>query len=745
MLNILGYLVKSRFAYSLIALALAQHSWVFATEKPIKNDIEPSSDTVQSDVIPAADASEPDAKLVTPERIAVHGRAMQMYVDKETTIGTKTAINVMELPQSVQVLTEQLIVDQAARNITDLYRSIAGVSEFSYSGVTFRGFRDDANVFYDGVRGDPYSGFSVPQLFNVQRVEVLKGPASALYGGGEPGGMINYVTKKPTFVESKELTLSTGSEDVIGGSLDFTGGLTQNLAYRFGAYYQQEDSFRNNADSQNAEVAGGLLYEISDDTKLTTTFDIIKQDLGGNRLRGVPVDDAGNFLVAPSYNANEKSDFQKMDALVLQAILDHQFTDNFSVKTQVRYLNNDSDQQYHESRGWATLDANKKPIMGDGTIKREYRVQSRANDEISLTNDFVYAFDALGFEHEFLFGGDYHYVETEYHYKLATSNEGVGNLNIFDLNYGETNPSTYNLKDKNTDGIRANRYGVYVQEHLHFNEQWSLIAGLRFSQFDEYDKATGFSFSDNAITPRAGLNYRPIDSTSFYLNYSESFNPTSLTNQAENIGDGFLDPETGNQIELGMKNEWLDGQFMTTLAVYRIEKQNVAQANPLDTGDDDGIPAMLNFGEVRSEGIEWTLVGDLTDNLTVTANYAYNETEVIKGVTDDSLTNTFDSKHFANAPRHQAGIWTRYDINALNSAIAFGMDYVGEQFSLDGQTVKPHTIFDMSWTTQWDQTQVRLNLKNIFDKEYAVSGFSERNGHFPGEPRNITLELSHKF
>lgn len=142
--------MKSRFAYSLIALALAQHSWVFATEKPIKNDIEPSSDTVQSDVIPAADASEPDAKLVTPERIAVHGRAMQMYVDKETTIGTKTAINVMELPQSVQVLTEQLIVDQAARNITDLYRSIAGVSEFSYSGVTFRGFRDDANVFMMG-------------------------------------------------------------------------------------------------------------------------------------------------------------------------------------------------------------------------------------------------------------------------------------------------------------------------------------------------------------------------------------------------------------------------------------------------------------------------------------------------------------------------------------------------------------------------------------------------------------------
>lgn len=120
------------------------------------------------------------------ENIEVKGRAQQYYLDSNTRIGTKTDADVMEIPLSVQVLTRQLINDQAARDITDMYRSVAGVSEFSYSGVTFRGFRDDSNVFYDGVRGDPFSGFSVPQLFNVERVEVLKGPAASLYGGGEP-------------------------------------------------------------------------------------------------------------------------------------------------------------------------------------------------------------------------------------------------------------------------------------------------------------------------------------------------------------------------------------------------------------------------------------------------------------------------------------------------------------------------------------------------------------------------------
>ncbi|MGY0594349.1 MAG: TonB-dependent receptor plug domain-containing protein, partial [Paraglaciecola chathamensis] len=128
------------------------------------------------------------------EHLEVTGRAQQFYLDSRTKLGTKTDADLLDIPMSAQVLTAQLISDQAARDITDLYRSIAGVSEYSYSGVTFRGFRDDGNVFYDGVRGDPYSGFSVPDLFNVARVEVLKGPAAALYGGGEPGGMINYVT-----------------------------------------------------------------------------------------------------------------------------------------------------------------------------------------------------------------------------------------------------------------------------------------------------------------------------------------------------------------------------------------------------------------------------------------------------------------------------------------------------------------------------------------------------------------------
>ncbi|HAW77029.1 MAG TPA: TonB-dependent siderophore receptor, partial [Alteromonas australica] len=482
------------------------------------------------------------------EKIEVTGRAQQFYLDSNTRVGTKTDADIMEIPLSVQVLTHQLIADQAARDITDLYRSIAGVSEFSYSGVTFRGFRDDANVFYDGVRGDPFSGFSVPQLFNVERVEVLKGPAAALYGGGEPGGMINYVSRQPSFNEEKNITVTGGNFSLLGASTELTGAVTDTMAYRFGAFYEAQDSFRNNADSENIEFAGGALFALGDNTQLTTTYDYIVQNLGGNRLRGVPVDDDGNFLVDPSYNANEKGDYQDLEALVLQANLQHNFNDNFTFNGTLRYLDNERDQAYHESRSWVDVNGDGVADINDETIQREYR----ANEELSLTLDFVYDTTLLGLDHQLLFGGDWHNVETQYDYLRARYEaDGVGNLNIFDLNYGETDPSTYNLTDLDRDGLKRDRASIYVQDKIAFSPEWALMVGARFDYFDEQSMDTDTEYNDKDITPRAGLIYTPTQETTVYLNYSESFNPVDSSDY-EDAGVTPLDPETGNQVELGL-------------------------------------------------------------------------------------------------------------------------------------------------------------------------------------------------
>ena len=682
------------------------------------------------------------AETLDIEKIEVVGRAQQFYLDNNTSIGTKTDADLLDIPLSAQVLSKQLIIDQAARDITDLYRSIAGVSEFSYSGVTFRGFRDDGNVFYDGVRGDPFSGFSVPQLFNVERVEILKGPAAAIYGGGEPGGMINYVTKKAKFEQQREMKLTLGNYSLAGISLEATDAISDNLAYRIGGLYEEQDSFRNNADMENIELAGGLLYHVSNSTSVDFNFDYIVQNLGGHRLRGVPVDDAGNFIVDRSYNANEAFDFQDMKALVLQSTLTHEFSDNLTSNITVRYMDNEREQAYHESRSWVDVNDDGKADINDRTIRREYRDQYRANEELSLTADFVYETELANMPHQILFGGDYHDIETEYDYRRARyEKDGVRNLNIFELNYGLTDPSTYNLRDLNRDGIKRTRHSFYLQDMIQLQEQWSLMLGARFDSFEETNKQTNTSYDDNDVSYRAGLTYKPMSDFSVYINYSESFNPVDSNSFEQSLG--VLEPTTGDQIELGFKKEWLDGRILTTLAFYQIDKENLVQNNPayIDETETPNISPLLNFGLVESEGAEFVLVGDISEDLSITANYAYNDTVIVEG----AIRNTFDDKRFANAPKHQAGIWARYNLESIDSSLAFGADYVSEQFSLDGQRVKPYTVFDASWTTQWDKWLFSLNVNNIFDKEYAVSGFSERNGHFPGDPREVIAQLAYNF
>ena len=686
------------------------------------------------------------------EPVIVLGRAQQYYRVDNSTIGSKTATEQINLPVSTQVISEQLMKDMAARNITDLYRSIPGVSEFSYSGVTFRGFREDGNVFYDGVRGDPYSGFSVPQLFNVERVEVLKGPMSALYGAGEPAGLINYVTKKASFDNSINTGLSVGNYNLLGGYVDSRGAITDKVAHRIAIFNETQDSFRKNADSENLEIAGGLLFQLSESTAIDFNFDIVEQDLGGNRLRGVPVDDRGNFLVSRTYNSNESSDFQNLDALILQSSLQHSFSDQLRNRTTVRYLENEREQEYHESRSWVDVNGDGVANILDKTIKREFRDQFRANDEISVTTDLIYDFEIGSVQNTFLIGADYHEIDTEYDYLRARYEaDGVANLNIFEPNYGETNSKRYRLSNRNAAGVKIERYSLYLQDQLKFNEHWYLLGGVRWDNFEDARKSDGYDFSDDNVTPRVGLVYKPYDNTALYVNYSESFKPLSTSVQDD--VDYNYDPEYGNQIEIGVKQNLFNERVFATLALYQIEKDNVIHGNPEDTGYGDGIPDYVQYGAIESKGIELLLEGDLTKNWALTGGYAYNDCTVSESGdfwSNMSVRNKargVEGARFVNAPEHQLGLWTRYNIEVINSAFAFGVNHVSEQISFEGQRVKPFTVYDASWTLYnfWGSAEFQLNVKNLFDKEYAISGFNKRGGHFPGEPRTVVGQLRYTF
>lgn len=693
----------------------------------------------RSDAV-AADATDLD-------RIVVTRRAETLYRVPDSRVGTRTDTPIDEVPQSIQVLPRELIEDQAARQVTDLYRSISGVSFFSYAGVTFRGFRQE-NVLYDGLRGDPYSGFSVPQLFNIERVEVLKGPAGAVYGGGDPGGLINYVTKKPQRTAERRLELQVGNDDYRAGSFEATGPIAGNprFRYRAGAYAEREQPFRFNTDV-DAEIADlGVAMDIGErGGELVVQATDIDQRLAGNRLRGVPVSDAGVFLTDIRWNHNEPTDFLHNDARIALAKLTLPLSDALDLGAAVRRFENQERQQYHEPRG----------LLADGrTMLREFRDQFRDNRGDAANLDLVLRFDTGGIAHTLLAGAEYSDLDNRSLSRVArqfdprTGRGTVPPLDLLAPVYGLSSAADYGLETLPFTEVetRARRTGFYLQDEIALGERWRLLAGMRRDRFDDAVSSGGAAarHDDSDLTWRLGGTWLLGDDVNLYASTSTGFVPQSADAQTPLTGGPF-DPQRSRQWELGLKSTLDGGRFGINAAVYRIERSNLLQSTGEDPGD-DGFDDFETLGLVRSEGAEVDILADLTERWVLSLNLAYNDARIVTG-SSAAAGNTAGagSDRFANAPRRQAGLWTRYELPALASAVAFGFDHVGDRVSLDGQAVKAYTVFDASWQTRWRDWTFQANVKNLFDKVYAASGFIARTGHFPGEPRRLYLQASYEF
>lgn len=676
--------------------------------------------------------------------VDVIGRAQTLYKSEDAAVATRTDTPLALVPQSVQVLPRELIDDQAARQITDLYRSISGISFFSYAGVTLRGFRQE-NVLYDGLRGDPYAGFSVPQLFNIERVEVLKGPAAALYGGGEPGGVINYVTRKPGHQAARRIELQLGNQSFGAASFEATGPAREDgrISYRIGAYADGEDGFRWNTDSQSQIGDASVAFDLGDTGELTLQYTDITQNLGGNRLRGVPVDNDGNFLTDRRWNHNEPTDFLDMRAKVAFAQYRFAPSSAWEVDMALRWFKNQEHQIYHEPMGLIDRDR-------DGTAEwmtRQLRNQYRDNDAISSNVNAVFRTSTAAIEHKLLMGADYYRLDADFRAQTAnTADTGrvrgpVPGIDLFNPVYGRSGFYDYGLDalPRRATSTRSQRYGAYLQDELTLTPRWYAMAGLRWDGFKDDNLLDGSRVTGNDLSWRVGSTVVLREGVNAYASYASGFLPQDAANQDSSVGGPF-DPERSTRWEVGLKTALNDGGLTLNTALYRIERSNIVQANGSIV---DGVNQLSALGLVRSEGLEVDLLADLTERWVLNLTYAYNDARVLDAGTN-GITNASGDR-FANAPRNTFGLWTRYDLPMWRSAIAFGADYVGERVSLDGQRVKPYAIYDISWQTQWDAWKLQINVKNLFDKIYAVSGFNTRAGHFPGEPRRIYAQLAYSF
>lgn len=693
-------------------------------------------------LLPPEAAFANDGASEAPEaaEIVVTGRAGRLYRVESTSVA-RGASSPLDIPQSTTVLNEAVIDDQGARDATDLYRNIAGVTTFSYSGVTFRGFRQD-RVFYDNMRGDPFISFAVPKLFNIERVEVLKGPSGMLYGPGEPGGLINYVTKTPTDELAAQANLTLGNYDRFGGSAEISGPLSDDggLLGRLGSFYERMDPFRFNTRETSLILDGGIATRLGDMARLTAQLTHFDQRHRGARLRGVPTADDGYFLASRRWNSNEKSDFLNLRATAYQARLQAEPSDDTAVELGMRYFEARERQQYHEAQGLIDTD-------DDGVIdssRRELRDQRRLTKGLTFSGTATIDRPLAGHRNRLLLGADWYREDADF-WGRTVPRSLVPTLSLRHPVYGLSGAGFYDLSAfaKRFTETRSTRYGFFLQDQLHLSDQWILVGGARYDRYRDVDRIEDVRYRAGEWTFRGGLIFQPRPDVSIYSSWSQGFEPQAVTSQSRLAGGPF-DPVTGEQIEAGVKLALAGGKVQANAAVYRIKRQNMLQLDP--AGDSaDGVDDFAPLGEVTSKGFEVEIVTDLTPNWVLTANYAYNDARITAAVLGQSLTNAVGDR-FANAPRHEAGLWTRYQIRGTGTALAVGSEYVSKRLSLEGQAVRPYVIFDASVIQQLTpRLSLLLRVDNIFDKIYAASGFIARSGHFPGEPRTVFAELRWKL
>lgn len=685
-------------------------------------------------LIAAPNTSDDISTVQQLDPLIVTGRALSHYKEDSANIGSRTETDIDKTAQSVQILTSILIKDQAAHQVTDLYRSISGVSQDNVSTVTFRGFHQDEQL-YDGMRGNPYKNFfTVPQLVNVEQVQAIKGPAGALYGAGEPGGVINYVSKKPTYKQENFVKLSAGNKDYRSAQWSSSGPVNEDASqrYRISLYQDNSDSYRNNVDHDNQNIDLGYAWDINNNATLTLQYTNIEQTVHGARLRGIPTDDEGNFLADSSWNANEPGDQQQLNAETFQAKLEQYLNDTVSWDLGLRYFKGEETQQYHESRG--LTDTNNDGI--NDAIRRQYRDQLRSNEGVSVSSNLVFELS----DHTLLVGTDY--TRNTYDYLYYRTND-PDTLSLVNPVYN-ADVSQYDLSLRTDSQTVSQQLGLLLQDQWAATDRLNVVAGVRLNHFEEdftdhRNNTNNATYSDQGVDTRVGATYQWSDNIKPYTSFSTGYQPQSASDQQVSVGGSF-DPEQSQQIEAGVRTYWFNNRLNVNFAMYHIERENVLQEDPNDSD------MKIALGKVRSQGAEMDVLTDITDRWVANLSYAYNDTVIKEANADDGLQFAAgDSDRFSNSPRHQLGLWTRYDLPSLSSSVSVGAEYVSEQYNRDQQKVKPYTVYDATWQTQLDTWTLQATLKNLTDEVYATSGFNRNIGSNLGERRRLYLSAQYDF
>jgi iron complex outermembrane receptor protein len=680
-------------------------------------------------------------------RIIVTGEP-ETYRVSESSVGTRTDTNIRDVPQSIQVIPEQVLEDQGIQEIGDALRNVSGVIQAERASTPLpgisaiiRGFETN-NVLRNGLR-DTNARFATAED-NIAQIEILKGPASVLFGQGNLGGTINLVTELPLDDPAYQLEYSSGQFALNRFAVDFSSPFSadSSAGYRFNASYEFAGSFREFEDTEFLFVAPTVQLIDTENTSLVVDVEYLKfqsRETAPELPAFGTVLDNPNGEVEFDVNLGEPSLTSGEDLISrLGYRFQHRFNQNWTFRNEFLMSSRESEGIGVTPSENRETDDRLNP--GSRTINRFLTINPSRQTSYTLNTNLGGRFNTGSIEHNILFGVELLSDNLEDRVLI----QQLAPIDIFDPEYdpdNTSNPQLFQDQDNRTTSL-----GFYLQNQIYFLDNLILLVGGRFDianqdNQDLIEERLSFTREDRAFSPRVGLVYQPIEPISLYASYTESFVPVNGReisvdeNNFAIFGEPFV-PERGKQYEVGIKADITD-DISATLALYQLERRNVAAQ-----GDNSPL-AQVQVGEQRSRGVELDLAGEILPGWQVIASYAYTDARI----TEDEVLET--GNRLPNVPQHAGNLWTSYQIQSgALEGLGFGIGLllqsereVGLQnfFSLPGYLRTDAALF-----YRRDRLQASINIQNLFDVEYYSAG-RDYVRIIPGQPFTIVGKISWEF
>lgn len=685
-----------------------------------------------------------------------------------------------DIPQTITVVPQSVIQERGATSLRDVLRNVPGITMQAGEGgvpagdnMSIRGFNARTDMFVDGIRD--FGGYT-RDPFNMEQVEVSKGPSSSNAGRGSTGGSVNMVTKTPTLEKKYAGEVGVGTSDYFRSTVDFNQPIGDHMALRVNAlYHESMVPGRGEAEEERQGIAASLAFGLGTDTRLTLSY--FHMDSNGMPDYGIPWVPApaaagatiyggglGNHInddphvPYDSYFGLLDRDYEVIRTDIATIQFEHEFNDNLKLTNTVRVGQTVRDSIITAPRFRSIVvdpDGNGPlpPISTtyDGVINRQLQSRDQKDSILAEQVNLIAKFETGLLKHDLVAGGEAIYETSKNFARRVVGTTPTTNIN--NPNPNQTFTGTVQRSGAYTDAESLS-LSAYLFDTISLGDHWQLTGGLRYDRFDVDYKSVATTgapnFNSGAVTRlervdemvswRAGLVYKPVENGSIYFGYGTSFNPSAegltLSTTATAANNLDIDPEQSNTMELGTKWDLLQDKLQFTAAVFRTDKTNARTFDPADTAD-----TVVLDGSQRVQGIEFGFAGSITDKWRVFGGYTYLDSEVVESNNPLEV-----GREVMNTPKQSANLWTVYDL-PHGFQVGGGVQFTDTRYNSNSSTAREapgFCLFDAMVGYEVNENfSLRLNLYNLADEEYIdrVGG-----GHFiPGAGRSAVLTASFKF